>query len=361
MRWNALACATPGLALCVLAFPLHAAAPLVPPPGYYARPLQTPGPPHVCEPAPQPYTGPLVFTGKYRQADPGSDEVDPEAHQEYLRQTAAVASLERGVSSMVGLYMVTEDESVLDCLLGWLGAWAEAAALTAKSNNETGRSVRKWALATLSSSYLRLKFSEARPLRGRGDRTRPIEQWLTTLMDMVYRDWRSQALDKVNNRQYWAGWAVMASAVLLNRREYFDWSLEQFQLGAMQVDRDGYMRNEMRRQSRALEYHNYALGPLAMMAAFAKANSVDLGCVGDGSLQRLAALVLRSAEDPAEFSARIGVPQAVDAPGATSKLAWLEPYCWAYGCRDAWVRALERNRPLTSHRLGGNLTALFGD
>ena len=54
-----------------------------------------------------------------------------------------------------------------------------------------------------------------------------------------------------------------------------------------------------------------------------------------------------------------GDEQQVDELEEHSKLAWLEPYCWAFAC-DADVRKrLDDLRPLKSTRLGGNVSELF--
>ncbi|MGV8495410.1 alginate lyase family protein, partial [Pseudomonas aeruginosa] len=53
----------------------------------------------------------------------------------------------------------------LACALNWMSAWARAGALQSDDFNHTGKSMRKWALGSLSGAYMRLKFSSSRPLR----------------------------------------------------------------------------------------------------------------------------------------------------------------------------------------------------
>jgi poly(beta-D-mannuronate) lyase len=100
-----------------------------------------------------------------------------------------------------------------DCVVNGLDAWARAGALTAVAKNHTGKSMRKWALATLSSSWLQLKFSPAHPLDRQQQKAADVEHWLSHLADLTVADWRDLPLKRVNNHSYWAAWAIMATAL----------------------------------------------------------------------------------------------------------------------------------------------------
>jgi poly(beta-D-mannuronate) lyase len=188
---------------------------------------------------------------------------------------------------------------------------------------------------------------------------RDIERWLERLGKLVVDDWRDQPLEKINNHEYWAAWAVMAAAVALDRRDWFDWAIQQYKVAARQVDAEGYLPNELKRDTRALSYHNYSLGPLAMIAAFAKANGVDLQKENNGALDRLARRVLAGVENPGQFEAKTGKKQELEELQEASKFAWMEPYCWLNRCDGAVARRVVGLRPIKAYRLGGNLTELF--
>ena len=72
-------------------------------------------------------------------------------------------------------------------------------------------------------------------------------------------------------------------------------ALKEYKVGANQVDAQGFLPNELKRQQRALSYHNYALPPLSMIASFALVNGVDLRQENNGALKRLGDKVLADA------------------------------------------------------------------
>lgn len=336
------------------------AASLVPPPGFYA-PVGNKGKDgRPCEDIPSPFTAPLDFPSKYQGTGASKDVINPKAFDEYKSKTEPINTMEKSVSAMVGSYLHSGQADTLECALNWYDAWAKAGALTGPAKNHTGKSVRKWALGSLASAWDRLKFSSSHPLKGHEDQAKRIEKWLSDVGTLVMADWKDQPRELVNNHQYWAAWAAMADAIALDRRDLFDWAVAEFRFAAHQVDREGYLSNELKRDTRALAYHNYALAPLVMIAAFAKANGVDLTAENDGALKRLAGLVIKGIDDPSMFEDKTGDSQVTDDLKTSSKFAWLEPYCRLYACDAALSKRTDSMRPLKTYRLGGDLTDLFG-
>jgi len=235
---------------------------------------------------------------------------------------------------MVWRYKQRGDPHTLRCILDGYATWADAGALLSEETSHTGRAMRKWALATLASSWLELKFTPGTSLAGQ----QATERWLGQLADRVVQEWDGLPLKSTNNHSYWAAWAVMASAVALDRRDLFTWSLKEYRIAAGQIAADGTLANELRRRERAQAYHNYALQPLVMIASFARANQVDVIQENKGALARLAGYVLRQDESHPE---------------------WLEPWCAMQHCTSVTLSRLDASRPLQDRRLGGNLTLLY--
>ncbi|WP_437880551.1 mannuronate-specific alginate lyase [Pseudomonas sp. LRF_L74] len=332
---------------------------LQPPEGYRLAAAPAKGGPRECPKTPEPYTGELLFPSKYAGSDAARDKINPQAATRYRDLTGQVQLLESGTSRLVARYLKYGQDSDVECVLGWLQNWAEQDALTSTSFNHTGKSVRKWALASVSGSYLRLKFSNSHPLAAHAEQTRVIEAWLGRLADQVVKDWNAQPMDRRNNHQYWAAWAVMSTAVVLDRRDLFDWSVAQYRHGIDQIDAEGYLPLELKRQTRALAYHNYAMGPLTMIAAFAKANGEDLRDENDKGLQRLATRLEVGVHQPKVFQEKTGYEQVMVDLQPNNRFSWLEPYCALYSCSEktnAWRRSKE---PMNTYRLGGDLTQLF--
>lgn len=361
--WRRSAAPLSFLAAVVSAFaaPAGAAQPhaaLRPPAGYYAAAAHDAQHRLSCEPVPSPYTKALDFPSKYEGSGKARDEYNEQADAQRKELTAPINALEKGVSHYVDHYMRSSDPAALDCALQWLEVWSKASALQGPALNHQGKSVRKWTLASLSGAWLRLKFSASQPLAGHAEAVATIEAWLTRLADQVVQEW-PQDDPKINNHYYWAAWAVMATSVVADRRDLFDWAVGMFGVFARQVDSDGYLPNELARGTRALAYHNYALAPLTMIAAFAKANGEDLHMQGHGALMRLAELDLRGVDDPKRFEKRTGQVQNLQDVDKHNALSWLAPYCWAVSCPADWLQKAQALSPLQNVRLGGDMSALF--
>ena len=347
------------LALALFGSAAHAA--LVPPQGYYEgiEKLKTSDGNFRCESTPKPYTGALQFRSKYEGSDKARATLNLDSEQAFRDSTKDITTLERGVAKMVNQYMRDGRPAQLDCTLSWLGAWARADALLSTDYNHTGKSMRKWALGSMSGSWLRLKFSNSQPLAAHQAEAEQIERWFARLAEQTVRDWSDLPLEKINNHSYWAAWSVMATAVATDRRDLFDWAVKEYKVGANQIDDQGFLPNEVKRKQRALAYHNYALPPLAMIASFAKANGVDLRSENNFALQRLGEGVLAGARDPRHFAERAGEKQDMKDLKVDTKYAWLEPWCALYHCVGDTLARKQGMQPFNSFRMGGDMTRVY--
>ncbi|MBA1202510.1 mannuronate-specific alginate lyase [Pseudomonas capeferrum] len=347
--------------LALMLFGTGAQAALVPPQGYYAgiEKIKTGKNTFRCEAVPAPHTGSLQFRSKYEGSDKARATLNKMSEKAFRDSTANITTLERGVAKMVGQYLRDGRPQQLDCALAWLGDWARADALTSRDYNHTGKSMRKWALGSLSGAWLRLKFSNSQPLAAHQTEAEAIEKWFARLAEQTVRDWSDLPLEKINNHSYWAAWSVMATAVATDRRDLFDWAVKEYKVGANQVDEQGFLPNELKRKQRALAYHNYALPPLAMIASFAQVNGVDLRGENNNALQRLAQRVLTGSQDPSAFKTRNGEKQDMKDLKSDSKYSWMEPYCSLYRCNADTLQRKRGMQPFNSFRLGGDLTRIY--
>jgi len=351
----------PTLLSLALLGPAAQAAGLVPPQGYLAGVVKpkTGENTFSCDAVPTPYTGSLQFRSKYEGSDKARATFNAASDQAFRDATKDITTMERGISKVVMQYMRDGRPEQLDCALNWLGTWAQAGALESNDFNHTGKSMRKWALGSMSAAYLQLKFAQGQPLAAHQQQAQQIEAWFSKLGDMVVSDWNNLPLEKTNNHSYWAAWSVMATAVVTNRRDLFDWAVKEYRIGAGQIDADGFLPNELKRKQRALAYHNYALPPLAMIASFAQANGVDLRPENNGALKRLGDRVLAGTRNPDEFKNKNGDKQDMTDLKVESKWAWLEPYCALYTCNADVLERKHDGQPFKTFRLGGDLTRLY--
>lgn len=359
MPWRVVLAALVAVCACPACTAAGQGRALRPPPGFAATVGHAEKDVHECPTQAQPYTGAMDFPSKFEGSDKARDDLNKKAEAEYRRRIEPISALERGLSQQVEDYLRSGKPESLRCSLDLLQRWAQAGALMGEATTHTGKSMRKWTLGSVSAAYLRLKFSVSAPLRDEAQRVQQIEAWLATLAGRVVEEWRDQPLEKMNNHEYWAAWAVAAAAVAVDRRDLFDWALGQFRIGANQVDALGFLPNELSRDTRALYYHNYALTPLSMIAAFARANDVAISDATREALARLAQRVLSGVDDPTAFRERTGKKQVIEDFSERSKFAWMEPYCWTFSCGEEVGKRLASLRPLKAYRLGGNLTELF--
>jgi len=313
-----------------------------------------------CEPPLTPFTQALDFTSKYEGSGAARDEINEESDAQYQEQIKPITDMERRVTSLVTRYMKYGESAQLECILDLLTTWADAGALEGEAPNHTGKSMRKWSLGSLSGAYLRLKFSSSQPLKNYTQQSQKIEAWFGAIADRVKQEWLPDApLDKINNHYYWAAWAMMATAAATNRQDLFDRAAALYRIFAGQVDAEGYLPNELVRASRAVQYHAYSMLPITMVAAFGRANDVELAAEGNGALLRLAQRVQIGLTDPSSFAEKAKAAQDASSTLSTANWAWLEPFCWTQPCTPGLAARLTSVRPLAVTRLGGDLTAIF--
>src|SRR6202008_3895217 len=98
-------------------------------------------------------------------------------------KTQPINDFEKGIPKLVAAYMDTGKGGALQCAIDWYSKWADAGALLGAAPNHPGRSVRKWGLASIASSSVRLKFSSSKPLASYADQQKKIESWLGQIGD----------------------------------------------------------------------------------------------------------------------------------------------------------------------------------
>lgn len=334
------------------------AAPLVAPPGFAQSGLaMKAGAGKEPCPAVQPYTADMNFPSKYEGDDVAKDTINDKAEKVYQDRSMPMRDLQR-LSATVSdrLFRGKGYQGDLTCLVAHWTAWADANAMLGQPGNHIGSAVRKWTLAAVATSYLKLR-DNLQPGIAPADRQR-IESWLGALAEQVRKDYQGRGPDKANNHDYWAAWSVMVTAVVLDRPALFDWSYGVFTQAMGQITAEGYLPNELRRQTRALAYHSFALLPLSTMAAFAEANQRPALTLDNGAFAKLVAVVLANVDDPAPMAAKTGYPQIKQSLKTNGRLAWLAPYVAV--SHDATLLPLIKSMlPLKSSMLGGDQSWLY--
>lgn len=341
------------LALCV-ASPARGDSPLLSP--YPAHKIEIPAA-FTCKEPPRAVRD-LEFFSVYDDSDDGSSRVDPDALEQYKEDVEPVRAMERFLENAVDGYTPGTDNGAARaaCVGRWLYRWASGEALLGRVNAQ-GIAVRKWTLASISSLYLQVKDDPAMPAAQK----RIIEAWINLLAQTVRNDY-SRDDDKNslhNNHLYWAAWAVMASAIVLDDRALFDWSTAHYKEGIDQIAANGTLPLELERKGKAFNYHVFAAAPLVMIAETAAHNGVDLYGYKESGIHRLITLIIEEMEtDYSLLTQETGVTQDLTGTLNGGAFAWLAPYAKRFPDRGTatWEAELA---PLRQRRLGGDLGTLF--
>ncbi len=327
--------------------------------GYYQIPEPRGGGSYDCAVV-EPHQGSMNFNSKYEGSDSARNELNEEAYQEYLDASETIRNFEKEVIASADDYQVDGDgPAARDCVLENLETWAEADALLPADINHVGQAVRKWALAAAANAYLRVKLSSAESDLdpARLDR---IEAWFGKVANGVREYYTDREPRKVNNHDYWAAWAVMSTAVATKDCGHWNWSMAKFSEAMDQISVDGYLPKELSREDRALEYLNYAMQPLTLIAVFAEINSIPVHEEYGDSLTRLAQNVVNGLEDSSDIQAITGYEQITDGLLTAWGLAWMKPWAETWGELPGMSEFLAAHGPVKNTRLGGDIEFLYG-
>jgi len=250
-------------------------------------------------------------------------------------------------------------EQDLQCLRQHWLAWAKEGALLQPTQSAVGKAIRKWTLGAISANYLKIKlnFPENDSHFPKVEQ-QELEGWLGLLADEVILDYRDRKPEQINNHDYWAAWGVITTAVVLNRQDMFDWSGAIYSDAMSNINADGTLPNELKRRSRALSYHNFALQPLVLLAAFGEANGQHWLSSENAALKRLATLVIQNLDDSTPLAKAANKAQVKESLREHGRLSWLAPYIATSGDK-AWLPLLKSLPTLKTTRLGGDLNYLY--
>lgn len=241
---------------------------------------------------------------------------------------------------------------IASCVLDWLHGWASKGAMVhGDPKNHAGKVERRWFSGTVAWAWLKIRDHD-----GLDDaKVKRVLQWFGNL---AARSLKTHA--EYNNHAYWEGLTAMLNGVALNQRVLFDFGVSRYRLAMAQMLPGGRLPREMKRGWRSLDYHNFALEPLVLMAEIAAANDVDLyGMQIEGNdIHALAKFVVDGVEDVDTYTKFSEYKQLLCFVCSVS-LHWMEPY-YARFKDPRMVTFLKRRRPFINRRVGGDQTIAYG-
>ncbi|MCV9964869.1 alginate lyase family protein [Pararhizobium sp. BT-229] len=194
-----------------------------------------------------------------------------------------------------------------ECVLHNIDHWAAAKALSEMRTADAYLSRDRWvaeiALAVRSASG-RVELSK--------ERKALYSKWFGGLArDTIEAySFRLGPTSKTNNHRYWAGLSVGVIGYLLDDPGFKAWGKGSFEIGACQVDHRGFLPAELARGKKALDYHVYALRPLAAIVKLVTTNGEAFQSKCFDRFRRLSAMTRDALRDPTEFERVAGMRQA---------------------------------------------------
>jgi poly(beta-D-mannuronate) lyase len=252
------------------------------------------------------------------------------------------------VSNNSDAWLEKNDKASAICALIWLEQWAQARAMLGHIATSQAHYLRKWTLAGLAFSYLKLKTQATEQQK------QSIESWLNELANASLQHVLESKAPR-NNHYYWVGLAVMVTSKATNNVQLKDSAKRIFIDALNDIQDDGTLPLEMRRAGKALTYHNYSLAPLVMMAELAKAQHEDWYVLKQYRLDLLMSRVLNGLENPRDFELSTGQTQEIP---RGSILGWM---LFAQKQRPQFATQMQTHfseKIWRNPQLGGNLNVL---
>lgn len=309
-----------------------------------------------CKDAPTPMQD-LFFESMYDEDSENASIVDPVAYETYKNKVKPIQKLESGLTKMANSYLTnnTQKAAIAKCISQWMQEWSKTNGLLGKSNR-MGEFVRKWALASISLTYIQIRDEKTLSSNDR----KLIEHWIKAISDRVKEDFSKNItkISRQNNHMYWAVWGVASAAMAIDDQEMFNWAMIKAKESINRIEKDGTLPLEIARGPKAYNYHHYAALPLFMLANAGEKNNIDLFSENDHALKRLARLLIENIDNQRYFEKITGEKQNLERTITNANLSWLEIYYNKYKDPEA-LQLLEKFRPMKQSRLGGNATLLY--
>ena len=318
-----------------------------------------------CPKTPPPaYTGHLQLDSKYDQSDSSKSTLLAKQSKDTQRVRKQLQYYIGGLVKAGEVFQRTKkaDEAnvALACLTQWLDAWGNQSALLSDDASKTGVATRKWALAAIASTLLKVRALSDQ----RYQLSSVQKRWLGELSAKVISEYEPRRYDSriyFNNHDYWAAWAVAASAMLLNDNRALAWADVALrrafgQITAGQGDY-AYLPLELARGRLAADYSHYALVPLTFLVEAAERNGRPLTTEERDKFTALANFAARAVLEPKTL-AELTKSQA---EVSTHKMVWLLPFLSRYP-QHTWARRLYQayGKDINGYsQVGGDLKPLY--
>ena len=304
---------------------------------------------------------PLDLDFHFFYSDADNSIIDPFKKKEFDNNQKKLQVFAKDVTFASNSYLYLKSSSGAVCAAKLLVTWAKNDALLGNMSTDPkdwkskmqAKFVRKWLAGELANAYLKIRKS---PDIAENDRV-IILSWFRKLVGEIQKDYLGPKSLK-NNHATWAGVSVMMSAIVLDDRKLFEWSLQKYHETVDQIQTDGTLPLEIARKGEALHYHHWTLTALSILANYARANGIDLLSYRDHKIDYLEKILIPTLSDPDEFMKITGLKPARDLIG--SDRAWVE-YFYKKNHNPEIKKYLIAHRPISEYWFDFDMTACFGE
>jgi len=276
------------------------------------------------------HLSPDLTTNRF-YSDAKSSVIDPEKWKAYVATSGPYKELGQRIVDAADAYRTTGSREAADCAIRHMEAAAKDGVLTGKMSSNQAYYVQGWVIGAIAIAYLKVRDSGLIS----AEQSKRILPWAVNVVHqtMDYYDAHRQkgTGDAENNHLYWAGVEIAAAAIAADDRQLFDWSINTYRVGVVQIQPDGSLPREMARGQRALHYHLFAVAPLVYLAEFGEDNGLNLYADRDYALKKLAALSTQGLVNNSFFTKAAGIAQDTPkGPPTAEEISWAQLYISRY-------------------------------
>jgi poly(beta-D-mannuronate) lyase len=283
--------------------------------------------------------------------------VDPDRAAENNRRTAPLKRFLADINKLADTAVRNGSIQSRRCALQNIRIWAEGGALM-RTDSLQATAERNIAIGGLAFAVMKLRAGDRWSNDDHSDE-QSIEKWLGAVVAQVRPRLEGIPPERWGNLESWYTLFVMTTAILLDDRALFEASVTLGERAVSRIAEDGLLPSEVRRGSRAMEYHYFGLTPIVFIAELAAVNGVDLYVANNSAIHRLVKRLVEISENIDQMERLAGAAQNTSGrPTSPAGLAWVVPYTRRFPALGP-VNWIKGRFSLIEPRLGGDVFNLF--
>jgi hypothetical protein len=300
-----------------------------------------------------PPTGPMRIPMHYLHG--GHGPTNPAEHA----ATVPYSQFEKRVTAGMNQFLATGNHTEASCAQDQIDRWAHANSLLDYDAVENAQSWYQveWTLSAIATSESVLlndaKLDATETARDVAWMNKVAHRMIGFPVEATHH----------NNHHYWRGLTAIATGVISDDQELFNFGVQAYKDGVDEIDQRGAFPKEMARSERSIHYQSFALQPLVPIAEFAERQHVPLYSYKSQTGHTIADAIDflgKAVADPSILKAYTPDQQMVDSD-APDFFAAIEFYAHRFPDRKLPASIVDAlKKPTFATRLGGSTTVIAG-